>query len=258
MKKICVITGASSGIGKEFFAEIVKDGYFKFDEYWVIARGAARLEELKSLTSTPVRAIPLDLSRESSFEEYRKLLDEEKPEIGLLINCSGFGKFDSTVKVGYEVTMNMIDLNAKALTAITYLTLPYMERGSEIYQLGSLSSFQPVPYIGVYGASKAYVLSFTRALGMELKPRGIRVMAVCPFWVKTEFFNRAITDDTIVYYARYYEAQGVVKQALRDMKRGKDISIHGKYAQSQVFLTKLLPHKAVMKIWCKQQKKPIK
>ena len=93
---------------------------------------------------------------------------------------------------------------------------------------------------------------------MELKPRGIRVMAVCPFWVKTEFFNRAITDDTIVYYARYYEAQGVVKQALRDMKRGKDVSIHGKYAQSQVFLTKLLPHKAVMKIWCKQQKKPIK
>jgi short-subunit dehydrogenase len=93
---------------------------------------------------------------------------------------------------------------------------------------------------------------------MELKPRGIRVMAVCPFWVKTEFFNRAVTDQTIVYYARYYEAQGVVKQALRDMKRGKDVSIHGKYAQAQVFATKLLPHKAVMKIWCKQQKKPLK
>jgi short-subunit dehydrogenase len=133
-----------------------------------------------------------------------------------------------------------------------------MKRGSEIYQLGSLSSFQPVPYIGVYGASKAYVLSFTRALGMELKPRGIRVMAVCPFWVKTEFFNRAVTDDTIVYYARYYEAKNVVTQALRDMKRGKDVSIHGKYAQAQVFATKLLPHKAVMKIWCKQQKKPTK
>jgi short-subunit dehydrogenase len=200
----------------------------------------------------------LDLTEENALEEYRALLESEKPSVQTLVNASGFGKFGAFTDTPLEQMLNMIDLNAKALTAITYLTLPYMERGSEIYQLGSLSSFQPVPYIGVYGASKAYVLSFTRALNMELKPRGIRVMAVCPFWVKTEFFNRAVTDETIVYYARYYEAQGVVKQALRDMKHGKDVSIHGKYAQAQVFATKVLPHKAVMTIWCRQQKKPIK
>ena len=100
----------------------------------------------------------------------------------------------------------MIDLNDKALVAMTYKTLPYLKKGSRIYELGSLSAFQPVPYINVYGASKAFVLSFTRSLNAELRPRGIRAMAVCPGWVKTAFFDRAVTDDTITYYNRYYTA----------------------------------------------------
>ena len=254
--KIAIITGASSGMGREFVLQL--DAAAEYDEIWVIARRQDRLEALAAEVRAKLRPIALDLTDAGALDAYRALLDTEKPQVQTLVNASGFGKFGAFTDTPLDQMLNMIDLNAKALTAITYHTLPYMERGSEIYQLGSLSSFQPVPYIGVYGASKAYVLSFTRALGMELKPRGIRVMAVCPFWVKTEFFNRAVTDDTIVYYARYYEAKKVVAQALRDMKRGKDVSIHGKYAQAQVFGTKLLPHKAVMKIWCKQQKKPTK
>jgi short-subunit dehydrogenase len=243
-------------MGREFVLQL--DASSQYDEIWVIARRLDRLEALAAEVRAKLRPISLDLTDTDALEEYRAMLESEKPQVQTLVNASGFGKFGAFTETPIDQMLNMIDLNVKALTAITYFTLPYMERGSEIYQLGSLSSFQPVPYIGVYGASKAYVLSFTRALGMELKPRGIRVMAVCPFWVKTEFFNRAVTDQTIVYYARYYEAQGVVKQALRDMKRGKDVSIHGKYAQAQVFATKLLQHKAVMKIWCKQQKKPLK
>ena len=254
--KIAIITGASSGMGREFVLQL--DRQQSYDEIWVIARRKDRLESLANEVRASLRPIALDLTEENALDDYRALLESEKPSVQTLVNASGFGKFGAFTDTPLDQMLNMIDLNAKALTAVTHLTLPYMERGSEIYQLGSLSSFQPVPYIGVYGASKAYVLSFTRALNMELKPRGIRVMAVCPFWVKTEFFNRAVTDETIVYYARYYEAQGVVKQALHDMKRGKDVSIHGKYAQAQVFATKVLPHKAVMKIWCRQQKKPIK
>ena len=80
-------------------------------------------------------------------------------------------------------------------------------------------------------------------------------MAVCPGWVRTEFFDHAVTDDTITYYNKYFDADEVVTRALRDMKKGKDVSVCGFSVRMQVLATKLLPHKLVMKIWCKQQKK---
>ena len=149
----------------------------------------------------------------------------------------------------------MIDLNCKALMAVTYITLEYMKEGSRVYQLGSLSSFQPVPYITTYGATKAFVLSFSRALNKELEKRKIKMIAVCPGWVKTEFFNRAVSDDTIKYYNKFFTSDEVVTRAIYDMYRGRDVSICGPTIRAQVLLTKLLPHKLVMKIWCKQQKK---
>ena len=112
-----------------------------------------------------------------------------------------------------ERQLDIIDLNDRALTAMCPLVLPYLHEGRRIYNMGSMSSWQPVPYINVYGASKAFVLSFSRALNVELVSRGIRVMAVCPFWVKTEFFDHAVSDDTVTYYSRYYEAPDVVRRA---------------------------------------------
>ncbi|MBR4933086.1 MAG: SDR family NAD(P)-dependent oxidoreductase, partial [Clostridia bacterium] len=118
MKSICVITGASSGIGKEFFTQIVNDTTFTFDEIWVIARNREKLEGLSALTSIPVKAISLDLSLDAAYEEYRLLLEAEKPRVSLLINCSGFGKFESVEKIGYADNMNMIDLNVRATAAL--------------------------------------------------------------------------------------------------------------------------------------------
>ena len=172
-----------------------------------------------------------------------------------LVNAAGFGKFGTFTELSATEQANMIDLNSKVLMLVCHLVLPFMGEGSEVYNLGSLSSFQPVPYIGVYGATKAFVLSFSRALGVELKGRKIRVMAVCPGWVRTEFFERAVHDDTITYYNRYYNADEVVARAIRDMKKGKDISVMGLPVRMQVRAVKLLPHKLVMKIWCKQQGK---
>ena len=250
--KIAVITGASSGMGREFVTQLDKDE--QFDELWLIARRKDRLEELQSSVRAKVRAIPLDLGKRQSIDEYKALLEEHSPEVAVLVNAAGFGHFHAFADISLDAQCDMIDLNARALMGMTHVTLPYLKEGSRVYQLGSLSSFQPVPCINVYAATKAFVLSFSRALGVEWKSRGIRVMAVCPYWVKTEFFDRAKTDDTISYYSHMYEASGVVKQALRDMKKGKDVSIHGKYARWQVRLVKMLPHKMVMKIWCKQQK----
>ena len=253
--KIAVITGASSGMGREFVKRL--DANHNFDEIWVIARREDRLKELEADASirARVRPISLDLGEVSGINEYEKLLKSESPTVEVLVNAAGFGKFLPITETPVEEQYGMIDLNIRALTGITQATLPFMNFGSCIYQLGSLSSFQPVPYIGVYGATKAYVLSYSRALNVELKSRGIRVMAVCPGWVKTEFFDRAVSDNTISYYNRYYTSEQVVSRALSDMKKGRDVSVCGFPTRAQVLLVKLLPHRLVMKIWCKQQKK---
>lgn len=255
-KRIAVITGASSGMGREFVLALDKEQ--EFDELWLIARRKERLEAIGADTRAPVRAIALDLGVSADIESYRELLAAENPDVRVLVNAAGFGKFKAFTELPLDQQLAMIDLNDKALVAMTYHTLPHMSEGSCIYQLGSLSSFQPVPYINVYGASKAFVRSFSRALNVELKKqkRGIRVMAVCPGWVKTDFFDRAVVDnDTIVYYNKFYTAEQVIRRALKDMKRGKDVSICGAQIRLQVLATKLLPHKLVMAIWCKQQKK---
>lgn len=252
--RIAVITGASSGMGREFVKRLC--GEQNFDQIWVIARRLDRLEEIKAELGDHIRPISLDLQNEAGWNEYRRMLEEEKPEVAVLVNASGYGKFAAFVDIPLDEQLGMIDLNAKSLTAMTYITLPYMKRGAQIYQIDSLSSFQPVPYIGVYGATKAYVLSFTRAVNAEIKKSGIKMMAVCPGWVKTEFFDRAVSDESVItYYNRFFTAEQVVSRALRDMKKGKDVSVCGFDIRAQVLLTKLLPHRLVMKIWLAQQKK---
>ncbi len=252
--KIAVVTGASSGMGKEFVLQLARTEVL--DEMWVIARREDRLQALQAeVPEVKIRPVPMDLTLSESWETYRKMLESEQPEVRILVNAGGFGRFGAFLDTELDVMMKMIDLNDKAYVAMTYLTLPYMREGGQIYQLDSLSSFQPVPYIGVYGATKAFVLSFSRALNVELKKRKIRVMAVCPGWVKTEFFDHAVTDNTITYYNKFFTSEQVITRALRDMKKGKDVSVCGASVRTQVFFTKLLPHKLVMRIWCKQQGK---
>ena len=257
MKNICVITGASSGIGKEFFLQITKDKHFAFDEIWVIARSKDRLLSLAALTSTPLRAIPLDLSREESYEEYAKLLQNEEARVSLLINCSGYGKFESTEKVGLPTSLDMIDLNVKGTVAMDMVTLKYMDKGCGIINIASVAAYQPIPYINVYGATKSFVLNFTRALGVEMKTRGIHVMAVCPFWTKTEFFDRAIkseADPVVKKYAAMYDPKDIVARALHDYKRGKSVSLFGFVTKLQLLGVKIMPVSVVMKVWMSQQK----
>ncbi len=253
---IAVVTGASSGMGREFVLQL--SSYVQVDEIWVIARRKEALEELQEEVSVPLRVICLDLCNTESFEAYQALLEQEKPNVKLLVNAAGFGKFGDFQDVPLVDDCHMIDLNCKALVAMTRLTLPYMTRGSHILQLDSLSAFQPVPYITTYGATKAFVLSYSRAINRELKPQGIRVMAMNPGWVKTEFFNHALTTNgsKVQYFNRLYEAKDVVATGLKDLyKTKKDVSIHGLPVRNQVRLVKLLPHSLVMSTWINQQKK---
>lgn len=255
--KIAIVTGASSGMGREFVLQLSQ--YVKVDEIWVIARRETALTELQKDTPVPVRPVPLDLCNSESFDRYTELLAQETPDVALLVNAAGFGKFGAFDKIPLEEDCRMIDLNCRALVAMTRLTLPYMHSGSHILQLDSLSAFQPVPYISTYGATKAFVLSYTRAISRELRSRGIRVMAMNPGWVKTEFFDHALKTNgsEVQYFNHLYEAKDVVATGLKDLyKTKKDVSIHGLPVRNQVRLVKFLPHSLVMKIWMTQQKKP--
>lgn len=250
---IALITGASSGMGREFVHAI--DKAFDLDEIWVVARREERLQELSATCRTAIRPIPLDLLDRASFVALETLLKEHTPTVQVLVNAAGFGLFGAFSEMDREAQLDIITLNAEALTAVTHLCLPYMMDGGHIINLASNSSWQPVPYINVYGASKAYVMSFSRALGMELRQRKIHVMAVAPGWIKTEFFDHAVHDDTIRYYDRFYTAEQVVDKAMRDLKRRKAVSILGLPVRLQVAAVKHLPVSMVMKTWCKQQGK---
>ena len=249
-----IITGASSGMGREFVKKAAARG--DIDCIWVIARREDKLRELETEVNIPLHILPLDLLQAESYDKLKAELEKAQPRVTLLVNASGFGRFAKYDQVPVQDDLDMIDLNCKALMHVTRLVLPYMPDHSHIIQVDSLSSFQPVPYIGVYAATKAFVLSYSRSLNVELRDRDIKVMAFCPGWVKTDFFNGAETysKDAVTYFNKLFTAEEVVRVAMKDSARGKDVCVPGFSVKAQVLATKLLPHKLVMAIWMRQQK----
>ena len=228
-KNIVIVTGASSGIGKTLSISLKEKG--PFDEVWVIARTLNKLEELTTILPFKTVVLPLDLSNSNSFSIYEDQLKNESPNVKYLFNCSGFGKFQATIDTALEDNLNMVDLNCKAVMALCQITIPYMNKDSHIVNIASVAAFQPTPYINV--------------------------MAVCPFWTKTAFFDRAIqkNEDAIVKkYVAMYTPEQIVNRIWRDLKRGKDVSKFGFIARFQAFLAKILPHSFVMTYWMNQQK----
>ena len=125
MMKIAIVTGASSGMGREFARQIAQAG--EVEELWVIARRAERLKELQEKLRTPVRIFALDLTKKESFEELGQALKEQKPDVKILVNASGFGKYGTYRDLTDEEISQMIDLNCKAVVRATYAVLPYMK-----------------------------------------------------------------------------------------------------------------------------------
>ncbi len=252
--KIAIVTGASSGIGREYVRQL--DERYELDEIWVIARREERLLELKSVINTKIIPIISDLSDKNCDEKLSHMLVDNSPDVRVLVNAAGYGKFGAVEDIRPSEQLGMVDLNITALMKITFCVLPYMSEGSQLFFLGSRSAFHPVPYITAYAATKSFVLSFSRGLGRELKGRKIKTIAVCPGWTRTEFFDRATEyEGVIVYFNKFVTAQEVVECSFKDIKRGKEISLCGWNTKWQVFAAKILPHKWVMNIWCKQQNK---
>ena len=256
MKKIAIVTGASSGIGKEFFLSL-NDKASEFEEIWVIARNADKLNALKETTTTPLRVFSLDLSTKEALQTIEKTLEDETPQIAYLICASGFGRFCGVQDDERETLENMVDLNCRSIVGLTRACAPYLIKGGLVMLIASVAAFQPIPYIATYAATKAFVLNFTRALAMEMKKKGIRVMAVCPFWTKTAFFDRAIDserDKVVKKYVAMYEPKQIVSRAIADYKKGKPVSLFGFMTKLQLLAVKIAPTGATMRIWMHQQK----
>lgn len=249
--RIAIVTGASSGLGREFVKEIAEKE--KIDAVWAIARRENRLLESAKGVSVPVVPIPLDLTKQESFAALKRMLKEKKPDIRILVNAAGFGKMGSCAEISEQDSRNMIDLNCRALVDMTMLALPYMTRGARVLEIGSVAAFQPLPALGVYAASKAFVCSYSRALRWELFGRGIRVTAVCPYWIgDTEFISvtkRNADPRAVKHFPFASRARNVARAALRDSRWDLPVSTPGPVALLQRIAVKFIPHEIVIACW---------
>lgn len=248
--RIAIVTGASSGIGKEFVKQI-EQFYKDLDEIWVIARREAQLIELKNVSKMNLRIFSGDLEGEEIFLKLQEALKESKPQIRMLVNAAGFGKvgkIEDIAKQDAEIQLRMIDLNCRSLTKMTCISLPYMSAGSRIINIASASAFFPQSGFSVYAATKSYVLSFSRSLHQELKPRKISVTAVCPGPVKTEFFAVSGKSGSRMKESVMAEPDAVVKQALKDAKDKRAVSVYGIPMKASRMMTKLIPHSVIIPV----------
>ena len=184
-KRVAVITGASSGLGREFARQI--DLLQQVDELWINARDQKALQEVAAQLATPAQLLVADLTDKDDIAKIRTKLQAEQPQVRFLVNAAGFGKFGDWQTISDEAVDSMIDLNCRGLVDMTRACLPYMERGGRIIQMASAAAFAPLPHMNVYAATKAFVLRYTRALRWELHGTGITATALCPTWVKTGF-----------------------------------------------------------------------
>ncbi|MBQ5951964.1 MAG: SDR family NAD(P)-dependent oxidoreductase [Lachnospiraceae bacterium] len=243
-KKIAIVSGASSGMGAECVRQLAA-AYPGLDRIWVIARRKGRLEQLAKEVPVPLKIFEADLSRKKEYAALRRALEEKQPQVRFLVNAAGFGKIGSFEDLDEDDACGMAQLNVTALTRLTHVVLPYMAAGSRIIQFASSAAFLPQPGFAVYAASKSYVLSLSRALGRELAPRGIRVTAVCPGPVKTEFFDIAEQGGNhIPFYKNLVMADpvAVVRKTLRDAEEGRAVSVYSLRMQAFAVAAKVLPH----------------
>jgi len=245
---VAIITGASAGLGTEYVNEIFKK-FPEVDEFWLIARRKERLDDILALyPNKKIVPIPLDLTKENSYKEVLSLLEINKPNIEILVNCAGFGTLGDFDEIDYQNQMEMVDLNCRALTVMSRIILPFMSSGSFIVNVCSIASFAPTPRMAVYCSTKAYVLSLSKALRYELKERKINVLAVCPGPMSTEFLEVAkITGNSKMFDTIKRCSVGkVASKSLVFAKKGKAVYTPEIMYKFYRLFSKILPHNWIM------------
>ena len=247
--KIALITGASSGMGRQMVLEL-HDVIPSIQEFWLFGRRRERLEELDRMLTKPCRFFTEDLQSETALSVLQDALQTEQPEIVFLVNAAGFGQIGTIRDLCLSDQLGMVKLNIGALTMVTKLCLPYMADRARILNFASSAAFLPQPGFAVYAASKSYVLSFSQSLSEELQDTGIRVTAVCPGPVRTEFFDRAETTGRIPFYKHLFMArpEKVCHLALQDSVLGHTLSIYGIGMKLVHVLSRQLPTRLILRL----------
>lgn len=246
---VAIITGASGGIGSEFARQLNKLGVI--DEFWFVARNESRMQALADELGVKAKIISADLTTMDGINKVRSALEEEKPSVSFLVNASGFGNYGAFDEISEDEIIKMIDLNAKALVLITHMTVPYMERGGRIVELGSGSCFTPLPYFNVYSSSKVFVLHYTKSLNYELRKYGVRATCFCPGWVDTEFLGKSLANGNTHPKSMkpLLKCEDVVRRCVKASLKGRVMCVTNWYTKLQHLTFKLLPDKLLTGAW---------
>jgi short-subunit dehydrogenase len=255
MRKTALITGASSGLGKEFAKQLAEQDY----NLVLVARRENLLKDLaRTLSQVKVNIFAIDLTAKNATEDLIKYLSDENIYIHVLINNAGFGDYARFDQADIGKLQNMIDLNIKALTDLMYYASHQMIRRKEGYILNvaSTAAFQPGPMMATYFATKHYVLALSEAVAYEWKSEGVKVTALCPGPTKTEFFNQAdMNNSNMMKSMKLPSAAEVSKYGLESLFQGETVAVHGFLNKLLVFIGRLAPRNLLTKMTAKALQK---
>jgi short-subunit dehydrogenase len=249
-RQTALITGASSGIGRDLAELFAQGGY----NLVLVARNADRLGELatefQSRFHVSAVAVPIDLADPAAPEELYHLMEEQAIAIDVLVNNAGFGTNGPFAKSDLVAQLQMVQVNVTALTHLTRLFLPEMLRRKRgrILNVASTAAFQPGPLMAVYYASKAYVLSFTEAIAAELKRSGVTVTALCPGPTITDFQRRAGIQNSRLFQANTMSSMAVAKAGYDGLMKGKTLVIPGVKNKVLAAAVRFTPRRVVTSI----------
>lgn len=271
---IALVTGASSGIGEQFVRQLIRErssfGSVPFEEIWLVARRQDRLFSLKEeLDAKRIRVFALDLGDPSSITSLKEALAEAKPSIGLLVNCAGVGQTGAFEDNEISAISSIVSVNCSALAQITSICLPYMiptgdvctfSTGPRIINVASSAGFIPQPNFAVYAASKAFVISLSRALHAELRVHNIAVTTVCPGPVDTDFISVAsgIPGKKTSGFKGLFivHADRLVRKSILATKKGRGLYVYGVSQKALHILSKILPTALFTYIMTRSKKNP--
>lgn len=240
--KVAIVTGASSGIGREISLLLAKED--TVEEIWLIARRTERLTALSESLTVKSRIFPLDVTKTDAAETLAAALRECDAEVTYAVLAAGAGVIGDLTKVPIEEQTAIIDLNCRSQVSFLYHIVPFMKKGAHVIGIASAAAFCPQPGFSVYAATKSFYLSFLRGVRTELRPRGISVTAVCPGPAKTEFFDVAEKHAKMSAFKKTFftTPEKVARVSLRAAKRNRAVATPTFIMKLFRVLAKIMPH----------------